>query len=746
MHRLLTSLCVILVLSSAILADNVVDIGISHFSLTDSDTMYGGKDVAFEIYYENDESLGGLSTGFVIWSPDGAHWQWQDVGGYGASGAVTVNPCSRLYPPEQVLNLGGMQVLEKSCDNILPDSILVGGSSLSTGMAAGPLQHMISLNGHISASSYEVTSICIDSAKVGPGDFIFVGSSTIIPIVGWNEGGICYPIVVVPCMAVVVESYTTNWIQADPLETVTEENVVTFIDPASSSYPVYIALHEVQNGSGNVVVTDNGDHTCDISYTPSPADGGHIVGIEVMAYGQYCVKPINTFTLYIEVGDYTPVFRGTIDISNSVGDTFSYGDNSAFLIDIEDSVTITGIMTGFKIWSPDNAFWYWHDLNGLGASECVRVMPGSRLDPHMTMLDPNGLQVDEYGFDAQGVDTIVFSGSAEMNGIAPGAMQSMIALNFVIDSYTPEGITTICMDSCTSLGGNQVIFIDAQGTYIPAIGWSEGGRCYPAKKSLPTPELQSGVQTALTDVCTPVTVEDAATWTLSGGGDISISLFGIVNGAGEASIVDNGDGTCDITYTPIPADSGQIIDIIIQALSDNVYSNLGELHTLSVTIGNSPPSLDCGQAVFNIPPGISRPKTDISATDCPGEELTFSLISGPGAIDPETGVYLWTPDEADTGLYTVTIAVSDAVNSPVEGSFQVNVTELPPGDINGDGNANIGDAVYMVLYIFKGGPAPVHSKYADVNNDCTVNIADVVYIVNYIFRDGNPPVISDCEF
>jgi len=61
------------------------------------------------------------------------------------------------------------------------------------------------------------------------------------------------------------------------------------------------------------------------------------------------------------------------------------------------------------------------------------------------------------------------------------------------------------------------------------------------------------------------------------------------------------------------------------------------------------------------------------------------------------------------------------------------------GDANGDGIVNIGDAVFIINYIFKGGPAPVPLSNADANCDSEINVADGVYIVNYVFKSGPDP-------
>jgi hypothetical protein len=61
------------------------------------------------------------------------------------------------------------------------------------------------------------------------------------------------------------------------------------------------------------------------------------------------------------------------------------------------------------------------------------------------------------------------------------------------------------------------------------------------------------------------------------------------------------------------------------------------------------------------------------------------------------------------------------------------------GDANGDGTVNIGDAVFLINHIFKGGPGPDPEDAGDANCDGSLNIADAVHLVEYIFRGGPPP-------
>ncbi len=61
------------------------------------------------------------------------------------------------------------------------------------------------------------------------------------------------------------------------------------------------------------------------------------------------------------------------------------------------------------------------------------------------------------------------------------------------------------------------------------------------------------------------------------------------------------------------------------------------------------------------------------------------------------------------------------------------------GDANADGSTNVGDAVYLINYIFKSGPAPSPLKNGDVNCDDAINVGDAVYLINYIFKGGPGP-------
>jgi hypothetical protein len=64
------------------------------------------------------------------------------------------------------------------------------------------------------------------------------------------------------------------------------------------------------------------------------------------------------------------------------------------------------------------------------------------------------------------------------------------------------------------------------------------------------------------------------------------------------------------------------------------------------------------------------------------------------------------------------------------------------GDANQDGSTDVGDAVFLINFVFKGGYFPEPYKVGDANADCEVNIGDAVYLISYIFKGGPAPGVG----
>jgi hypothetical protein len=130
----------------------------------------------------------------------------------------------------------------------------------------------------------------------------------------------------------------------------------------------------------------------------------------------------------------------------------------------------------------------------------------------------------------------------------------------------------------------------------------------------------------------------------------------------------------------------------------------------------------------------------------------FDVIPGPNAIDfslpynPEwVSVDFWATDVIINGwMYHQCVGTSLDLSFVITGHQGV-----PPakcGDVNNDGVVDVGDVVYMINYLFKGGPAPKPTNcVGDVNNDNVVDVGDVVYLINYLFKGGVAPDPNCCN-
>ncbi|MGB8658485.1 MAG: hypothetical protein WCE90_11995, partial [Candidatus Zixiibacteriota bacterium] len=62
------------------------------------------------------------------------------------------------------------------------------------------------------------------------------------------------------------------------------------------------------------------------------------------------------------------------------------------------------------------------------------------------------------------------------------------------------------------------------------------------------------------------------------------------------------------------------------------------------------------------------------------------------------------------------------------------------GDATGGGIIDGGDVVYLVTYLYRGGPAPVcPMERGDVTGDGIINGGDVIYLVAYLYKGGPAP-------
>ena len=63
-----------------------------------------------------------------------------------------------------------------------------------------------------------------------------------------------------------------------------------------------------------------------------------------------------------------------------------------------------------------------------------------------------------------------------------------------------------------------------------------------------------------------------------------------------------------------------------------------------------------------------------------------------------------------------------------------------PGDADNGASVDIGDALFIIAFIFSGGPNPVCQDEADADGSNSIDIGDALHIISYIFTSGADPV------
>ena len=107
---------------------------------------------------------------------------------------------------------------------------------------------------------------------------------------------------------------------------------------------------------------------------------------------------------------------------------------------------------------------------------------------------------------------------------------------------------------------------------------------------------------------------------------------------------------------------------------------------------------------------------------------TIGRLSDTNCVNPPSCTQI------DTVFYTDTTAFL----------FVDGVRQFGPGctrgDVNANGTINSADIIYLVNFVFKGGPVPqCNPNTGDDNCNLVVNSADIIYLVNYVFKGGPPP-------
>ncbi len=263
----------------------------------------------------------------------------------------------------------------------------------------------------------------------------------------------------------------------------------------------------------------------------------------------------------------------------------------------------------------------------------------------------------------------------------------------------------------------------------------------------------------------------------------TIQVFPGPNDAGTLSLeagVEFSGMTSTIQGQPVPDVDLDFIDnltnIEIPTVHDNADSN-GEfavqIPTGTYDVQFRPPFLS-GFAPHLLEAVVVTMDTAIgSVLLSPGTALTGSVTGNGGPIegvevalvDTNTGtpIYTFGNDTNALGAFAIRQlpGVYDVTFNPPPNSMFLPVTvsaldlnsdvnlnaDLPTsgpmdqfvrGDVDDSGMVNLGDAIFILSYLFGGSSNPRCADAADVNNSGMINIADVIHLLSYLFVAGAP--------
>ena len=118
-----------------------------------------------------------------------------------------------------------------------------------------------------------------------------------------------------------------------------------------------------------------------------------------------------------------------------------------------------------------------------------------------------------------------------------------------------------------------------------------------------------------------------------------------------------------------------------------------------------------------------------------GETMKWQVISGGGSTNGSSPSYKLSSTVGQTAT-----GPGSSASYKINHGFQQNFSAACfCGDADGNTIITISDAVYLINYIFAGGPAPSPICEGDADGNSIITISDAVYLINYIFAGGPAP-------
>ncbi len=423
---------------------------------------------------------------------------------------------------------------------------------------------------------------------------------------------------------------------------------------------------------------------------------------------------------------------------NGTDDVFYLCEWNFVGIYLTNDAPLYGLSLGFSFTDPfDNLVFdpSWGDIPADSTSKYLRLH-----GPAIGAFDLTGYQVEE-----SLPDSIRFYGEASTNPLPASAIPTLC---FSLKVQMPGGVEMyngFCVTPISYGPNGTWEFVDSS-PYAPDFqGVSTGSTTNPSAPSacfdvivrpvidpdftsVPEPSVEnSHCQDFVFDI-------DAADFNIP---PATLTYFT------DAGAIDSETGLLTV---PPPIDCGST-DVTVTAHGAGCS---GVDYNFTINWTNQPPTLSgCSGDTIFILAGIPR-EFDFSPIDpdqC--DNLTVGFFSPDSAAISSTYEVV----QSGTSKLRVTASSADSCFGPIQFiqtaedqcgaadscAFWLQVVPFIAGDADYSGGVSVGDAVYLVNFIFGGGPEPTFYLAGDADCSGSVTIGDAVYIINYIFGGGPPP-------
>lgn len=189
-------------------------------------------------------------------------------------------------------------------------------------------------------------------------------------------------------------------------------------------------------------------------------------------------------------------------------------------------------------------------------------------------------------------------------------------------------------------------------------------------------------------------------------------------------------GHCISSSADVNADGK--IDICVGAfLNDEYGADAGRVYVYSIDMGTDLDGDGAIDSCDNCPNVANSSQVDADA-DLKGDYCD-NCPNQPNPLQMDTDI-----DGYGDGCDNCSM-VANSSQADCDSDGIGDACDYLSGDADNNGVITISDAVYLINYVFSGGPAPCPLRNGDADCSGAVNISDAVYLINYIFAGGPAP-------